>query len=134
MLEDIQNRHLYSIGVISELLEVHPETIRTWERSGIVQPPQRRNGKRIFSGNDLRRLQFIQRLAGEGLSIRAINFYMRLYPCWKTDDCTNCLHSSNQTGFTKPCWKDPGKYCQVSSDENLCAACEHPSASSQAVD
>lgn len=125
MLEDFQNRPLYSIGVVSELLEVHPETIRTWERSGVVRPPQRRNGKRLFSGNDLLRLQFIQRLAGEGLSLRAIQFYLKLYPCWKVDDCVSCIHSSDQMGYTKPCWKEHSEYCKVSSNENLCAGCEN---------
>jgi len=131
MLEDIQNRPLYSIGIVSDLLEVHPETIRTWERAGVVQPPQRRNGKRIFSGNDLQRLQFIQRLVGEGLSIRAIHFYMKLYPCWNIEECTNCIYSSDQIGYTKPCWKKPGSYCKVSSDENLCGNCENGKLSQQ---
>ena len=123
-MKPLQNYPLYSIGVVSELLSVHPETIRLWEKSGIVQPPQRRSGKRFYSEKDYKRLQFIHMLAQEGLTVRAIHYYLRLYPCWKTIDCPSCLHSSNQTASTKPCWQEAGTYCQVANNENPCASCE----------
>jgi len=130
-LRDISNRPLYSIGVVAELLDVHPETIRTWERSGIVRPPQRRSGKRTFSANDLKRLQFVHRLATEGLSIRAIHYYLRLYPCWQTDGCTQCIHSSDQEHYTKPCWREASMFCKLPSNESLCAGCENNPAPEQ---
>ena len=123
-LERIKNHPLYSIGVVSELLDVHPETIRTWERSGVVRPPQRRSGRRTFSENDFKRLEFVQRLTGEGLTVRAILYYLRLYPCWKIDDCAECVNRSEQTGYTKPCWREAGSYCRASSNENLCSNCQ----------
>jgi MerR family transcriptional regulator/heat shock protein HspR len=119
------NEHypLYTIGVVAELLGIHPETIRVWENSGAVQSPQRRSGKRFYSENDLKRLRFIRKLTGEGLTQRAIIYYLRLYPCWKTPDCTGCLHSSPQAGGVKPCWQQEDNYCQVASSENPCAGC-----------
>jgi len=122
-LKFAQNRPLYSIGVVAESLDVHPETIRVWERAGIFQPPQRRSGKRFYSENDLKRLQFIHRLADEGLSLRAIHYYLRLYPCWKEVDCPGCIHSSSQAGGAKPCWQEPNTFCQVSNNEVPCADC-----------
>jgi DNA-binding transcriptional MerR regulator len=123
-LRRLQNYPLYSIGVVSELLGVHAETIRLWEKSGVVQPPQRRSGKRFYSEKDYRRLQFIHTLAQEGLTLRAIHYYLRLYPCWKTDDCPSSLHSSDQIASTKPCWQEAGTYCQVANSENPCASCQ----------
>jgi MerR family transcriptional regulator/heat shock protein HspR len=119
------NEHypLYTIGVVAELLGVHPETIRVWETSGAVQSPQRRSGKRFYSGNDLKRLRFVHKLVREGLTQRAIIYYLRLYPCWKTSDCTGYLHSSREAGGVKPCWQEEGGYCQVASSENPCAGC-----------
>ena len=108
-MKTIQNYPLYSIGVVSELLGVHPETVRTWERFEVVQPPQRRSGKRSYSEKDLCRLQFIQKLVSEGLTIRAIRYYLRLYPCWKTTDCTGCANSSDQIAGAKPCWQEVQK-------------------------
>lgn len=118
------NHPLYSIGVVSELLDVHPETIRVWERTGLVSPPQRRSGKRTYSENDFRRLEFVKRLAGEGLTVRAILYYLRLYPCWKVTDCSGPVNCTDHSSYTKPCWREPGLYCLVSSDENLCENCE----------
>ena len=115
---------LYSIGVVSELLGVHPETIRTWEKSGVVLPPQRRSGKRFYSERDYKRLQFIQKLTQEGLTLRALHYYLRLYPCWKTADCPGCLSNSDQTGSAKPCWQDADSYCQVANIKDPCANCD----------
>lgn len=114
---------LYTIGVAAELLGIHPETIRLWERSGAIQTPYRRSGKRFYSENDLKRLRFIRKLVSEGLTQRSILYYLRLYPCWKTPDCTGCLHSSTKTGSTKPCWQMKDGFCQVSGLENPCLDC-----------
>jgi len=123
-MKEIKNYPLYSIGVVSELLDVHPETIRTWEKSGVVQPPQRRSGKRFYSERDFKRLQFIHNLVQEGLTLRAILYYLRLYPCWKTDDCASCLHGSDQVGSAKHCWQEAGTYCQIANNQDTCASCE----------
>ena len=119
-----QDRPLYPIGVVSELLDVHPETIRTWERSGVVRPPQRRSGKRFYSENDLKQLQFIQRLTTEGLTLRAVHYYLRLYPCWSTEYCAGCIHNkSDQDNGAKPCWQEPDTYCEVAGGVDPCANC-----------
>jgi len=54
----MQNRPVYPIGIVSELLNVHPETIRVWERYGVIKP-KRRSGRRYYSETDLKRLRFI---------------------------------------------------------------------------
>jgi len=62
----MQNRPVYPIGIVSELLNVHPETIRVWERSSVITP-KRRNGRRYYSETDLKRLRFIQGPIAEDL-------------------------------------------------------------------
>ena len=64
----MNNLPVFPMGIVSELLNVHPETIRVWERYGVVKP-QRRSGKRFYSEDDLKRLRFIQKLTGEGLNL-----------------------------------------------------------------
>lgn len=123
-MKEIKNYPLYPIGVISELLGVHPETIRTWEKSSVVQPPQRRSGKRFYSERDFKQLQFIKRLVKEGLTLRAVRYYLRIYPCWKTTGCASCLHASSQIGSTKQCWQEAETYCQVADNQDPCANCE----------
>jgi len=119
----MQERPLYPIGIVSELLNAHPETVRVWERYGVIQP-QRRNGKRFYSDNDLMRLRFVKKLMGEGLNLPAISYFLKLYPCWYQEDCPGCMHRSERIGCAKPCWKEEGTYCQVSVNEDLCANCE----------
>jgi len=122
-VKDIHNYPLYSIGVVSELLDIHPETIRTWEKSGVVQPPQRRSGKRFYSERDFKRLGFIHDLVKEGLTLRAVLYYLRLYSCWKTTGCDSCKYAFDQASGAKPCWQKTGTYCQVV-DHNPCQNCE----------
>lgn len=117
------NVPLFPIGVISELLGVHPETVRVWERHGIIKP-QRRSGKRFYSETDLKRLQFVKKLMTEHLNLPAINHYLRLYPCWQMDDCPKCMQASEFTPCSKPCWREEGKYCQVYGNEAMCLNCE----------
>ena len=129
-----QHYPLYTIGVVAEMLGTHPETIRVWETSGVVEPPQRRSGKRFYSEKDLKRLRFIRTLVGEGLTQRAIIYYLRLYPCWKTPDCAGCIHSSRQPGSTKPCWQEEDSYCQVANLEDPCSSCTLRSHASPALE
>ena len=116
------NYPLYTIGVVAEMLEIHPETIRVWESSGTAPAPRRRSGKRFYSEHDVKRLRFIRKLTGEGLTQRAIIYYLRLYPCWKTTDCAGCLNSA-QSGSTKPCWQEDDSYCRVPDLVDPCFTC-----------
>lgn len=119
----MNNLPLYTIGIVSELLNVHPETIRVWERQGIIKP-QRRSGKRFYSETDLKRLQFIKKLIRDKLNIPAILHYLRLYPCWQMDGCPSCMQVSELSACAKPCWREEGKYCQVYGNEAMCLNCE----------
>lgn len=119
----MQNRPLYPMGIVTELLNLNPETIRVWERYGVIHPP-RRSGKRFYSENDLTRLRFIQKLIEEGLNLPAVRHYLRLYPCWQLDDCPVCMHRSERVGCAKRCWKEEGTYCISYINTDLCSSCE----------
>ena len=116
---------LFTIGIVSELINVHPETIRVWERRGGIKP-QRRSGRRFYSETDLKRLRFIQKLMAEDLNLPAIRYYLRLYPCWQMDDgCPACMHRSELAVCAKPCWKEEGTYCQAYGNEDSCSKCDY---------
>ncbi len=117
------NRPVYPIGIIAEMLNIHPETIRVWERNGVIKPG-RRSGKRFYSNNDLKRLQFIQRLIKQRLNLPAIRHFLQLYPCWQMDDCPGCMKRSYAVSCAKACWQEEGTYCHVSGNEDSCLNCE----------
>ena len=122
-MKAFQNHSVYSIGIVAELLGVHTETIRLWERSGIIRPPQRRSGKRYYSEREYKRLQFVHKLIQEGLTLRALRYHLRLYPCWNTSDCPGCQFNSGELVSPKLCWQEEDTYCQVAGNNDPCATC-----------
>ena len=67
----MERKPLYTISVIAELMGVHPETLRVWERHGLLKIP-RRNAQRLYTDNDLKRLSFIQDLLDKGLNLAGV--------------------------------------------------------------
>lgn len=120
----MMSKPLYPISIVAELVEQHPETLRVWERMQLVGPA-RRNGRRLYSNNDLNRLRFIKSLLEKGLNLAGVRAVVQLYPCWAMDSCPRCARSVNGQNCAKPCWKESGTYCQVGFlDQALCTGCD----------
>ena len=118
---------LYTISVVSDLMDVHPETLRVWERHGLLKPP-RRNAQRLYTDDDLKRVSFIQDLLGKGLNLAGVAYHLNFYPCWLRDGCPKCMRQSVRQGCAKPCWKEKGTFCHVSFDDrDLCKRCSYKS-------
>lgn len=116
-------RPVYSIGVVSEIMQVHPETLRVWERHKLIYPA-RRNGHRLYSEIDMKRLEFIKELIRKGLNLAAVKHYLGLYLCWFRGACPVCMHQSKQIACAKRCWKEKRAYCCVSFDQpDPCSTC-----------
>jgi MerR family transcriptional regulator/heat shock protein HspR len=113
---------LYPIGIVAELIGVRPETLRVWDREGLVTPKRWRRS-RCYSDADLERVLFVRHLLGEeGLNLAAVRGYVKLYHCWPLGDCVPCHDATTATG--KPCWKRPGAYCGLAEEESLlCSSC-----------
>jgi DNA-binding transcriptional MerR regulator len=65
-------RGVYGISVASELTGIDPQTLRLYERRGLLTPARSDGGTRRYSDDDLDRLQRIGELVGEGINIAAI--------------------------------------------------------------
>jgi MerR family transcriptional regulator, heat shock protein HspR len=63
---------LYMIGIMAELAGLHPQTLRLYERRGLIQPSRSAGRTRRYSDADLARLRRIQALSGAGLNIAGI--------------------------------------------------------------
>jgi MerR family transcriptional regulator, heat shock protein HspR len=72
------NRGLFSISVAAELAGLHPQTLRIYEREGLLQPIRSPGGTRQYSRNDVLRLQEICALTGEGMNIAGIRRVLQL--------------------------------------------------------
>ena len=72
-------RHaVYVISVFAELAGVHPQTLRNYERSGLLHPQRTSGGSRRFSEDDLAALRRIQELTTEGVNLEGVKRIMAL--------------------------------------------------------
>jgi MerR family transcriptional regulator, heat shock protein HspR len=62
-------RALYVISVAAELAGVHPQTLRIYERKGLIEPARTSGRSRRYSDRDIELLRRIQELTNEGLSL-----------------------------------------------------------------
>ena len=104
---------IYTISVTAQLVGVHQETLRIWERNGLISP-KRRNNHRLYSNNDIRRLNFIKSLLDDkGLNLAGIRQLLEFYPCWSKENCKGGRKrdSVEYKNFSKPCWKEEDTFC-----------------------
>ena len=68
----------YVISVAAELTGVHPQTLRIYERKGLLDPSRPSGGSRRFSEADLSRLRHIQQLTATGLNLEGVRRVLEL--------------------------------------------------------
>lgn len=71
-------RAVYVISVAAELAGVHPQTLRIYERKGLVDPARTAGGSRRYSDADIAVLQRIQELTNEGLNLAGVQRVLEL--------------------------------------------------------
>ncbi len=114
-----------SIGTVAKRLGVAVQTVRLYEKEGLVLPYKTQTGRRLFSAHDVERLKCIRKMITEhGLNISGIKQLMALIPCWDyrggfDDDCRICKVFSESIG---PCWnvREVGAKCRHE-DCRLCS-------------
>ena len=72
MENDRFNRAVYVISVAAELSGMHPQTLRIYERKGLVEPERTGGGSRRYSDADIALLSRIQQLTNEGLNLAGV--------------------------------------------------------------
>src|SRR5215467_1305328 len=71
-------RAVYVISVAAELAGVHPQTLRIYERKGLLDPARTGGGSRRYSESDIDRLRRIQDLTNAGLNLEGVRRVMEL--------------------------------------------------------
>jgi len=72
---------VYSISVAAELSGIGPQTLRLYERRGLLTPARTAGGTRRYSDDDLARLRRIVELVGEGVNVAGIGEILGLEAC-----------------------------------------------------
>jgi MerR family transcriptional regulator/heat shock protein HspR len=72
------HRAVYVISVAAELAGMHPQTLRIYERKGLVDPARTGGGSRRYSEDDIRQLRRIQELTTAGLNLEGVKRVLEL--------------------------------------------------------
>ena len=72
------SRGVYVISVAAELAGVHPQTLRIYERKGLLEPSRTGGGSRRYSERDIARLRRILELTNDGLNLAGVKRVMDL--------------------------------------------------------
>ncbi len=78
MAERNADQAVYVISVAAELTGMHPQTLRIYERKGLLDPSRTSGGSRRFSESDLARLRHIQELTATGLNLEGVRRVLQL--------------------------------------------------------
>jgi MerR family transcriptional regulator, heat shock protein HspR len=73
-----RTRAVYVISVAAELAGVHPQTLRIYERKGLLDPARTAGGNRRYSDADLERLRRIVQLTDAGLNLAGVKMVLEL--------------------------------------------------------
>ncbi len=72
------DRGVFAISVAAELSGLHPQTLRVYEREGLVEPDRSPGGTRRYSGSDVERLRQIAQLTSGGLNLAGVKLVLEL--------------------------------------------------------
>lgn len=74
-----KDRPLYVISVAAELVDMHPQTLRLYERKGLIEPSRSAGKTRLYSQRDVEHLREIRRLTQElGVNLAGVEEIIRL--------------------------------------------------------
>jgi MerR family transcriptional regulator/heat shock protein HspR len=70
---------VYLISIVASMLNIHPQTLRQYERDGLIKPSRTKGRMRLYSQRDIDRMKLILRLSRElGVNIAGIDIILRL--------------------------------------------------------
>jgi len=70
---------VYLISVVATMLEIHPQTLRQYEREGLVEPSRTQGRMRLYSQRDIDRMKLILRLTRQlGVNLAGVDIVLQL--------------------------------------------------------
>ena len=74
-----KSKGAYMISAVAEMYEIHPQTLRLYEREGLLKPSRSEGNTRYYTEEDLERLEFILNLARDlGVNIAGIGIILQM--------------------------------------------------------
>ena len=74
-----KGKPLYMIGVVADMLKVHPQTLRMYERKGLIRPSRSEGRTRMYSADDVDEVARVIRLARDlGVNLAGIEIILKM--------------------------------------------------------
>ncbi len=74
-----KSKGAYMISAVAEMYGIHPQTLRLYEREGLLKPSRTEGNTRLYTDDDLQRLEFILSLARDlGVNISGIAVILQM--------------------------------------------------------
>lgn len=78
------DRDIYFISVAARMLDMHPQTLRKYERLGFVRPSRTIGSMRLYSRSELERLRLIKRLVDEaGINLAGVQRLLAIFDAFQ---------------------------------------------------
>ena len=87
------------ISAVAEMYDIHPQTLRLYEREGLLKPSRTEGNTRLYTEEDLQRLEFILSLARDlGVNIAGSRSSCKCASAWKrcSGRCTTSCNTSSR--------------------------------------
>jgi MerR family transcriptional regulator/heat shock protein HspR len=74
-----RSRPLYMIGVVAEMVKIHPQTLRMYEKKGLIRPSRTEGKTRMYSAEDVEEIARVTRLARDlGVNLAGIEIILKM--------------------------------------------------------
>jgi MerR family transcriptional regulator/heat shock protein HspR len=74
-----RGRPLYRISVVAEMLALHPQTLRVYERKGLIRPSRTTGRTRLYSAEDVEEIRLILRLSRDlGVNLAGVEIILKM--------------------------------------------------------
>ena len=74
-----KSKPLYMIGVVADMLKLHPQTLRMYEKKGLIRPSRTEGHTRRYSAEDVEEIARVTRLARDlGVNLAGIEIVLRM--------------------------------------------------------
>lgn len=75
----MKNKPLYAISVVAEMLKIHPQTLRQYERVELIKPSRTIGNVRLYSEEDIERIKFITTLTRDmGVNLAGVEIILKM--------------------------------------------------------
>ncbi|MEK6690257.1 MAG: helix-turn-helix transcriptional regulator [Nitrospirota bacterium] len=74
-----KKKPLYMISVVAEILNIHPQTLRIYEREGFIKPKRTEGNTRLYSDEDIEKIKMVLRFTRDmGVNLAGVDMILRL--------------------------------------------------------